>query len=231
MVDYKDRLVKAMQAAEMKTADLAERLGLSYQAIKKVVDGNTKALTAENSARAAQLLNVSSDWLALGEGSMSRAMSGAQESALSPAPKPGFPTVIVPVLANSASMGPGSELLETDVLTGDLQLSQEWVAQRIKPSHIKALRFIHGYGDSMKGTFNDGDILLVDTGIRLVDIDGVYVLCAHDRLFIKRVRQRWDGKFEISSDNPGIKTSDLLDGSEELDVRGRVLWAWNGNKL
>lgn len=231
MVEYKDRLVQAMTAAEMKTADLADRLGLSYQAIKKVLDGNTKALTAENSARAAQLLNVSSDWLALGEGTMSRSDALVPYSDLSPAPIPGRPTIVVPVLSNSASMGAGSELLEHDVLAGDLQLSQEWVSQRVKPSSVQALRFIHGYGDSMKGTFNDGDILLVDTGIRLVDIDGVYVLCAHDRLFVKRVRQRWDGQFEISSDNPSIKTSDLLDGREQLDVRGRVLWAWNGQKL
>lgn len=231
MVEYKDRLVQAMTAAEMKTADLADRLGLSYQAIKKVVDGNTKALTAENSARAAQLLNVSSDWLALGEGTMSRSHAVMPYSELSPAPIPGRPTVAVPVLSNSASMGSGAELLEHDVLSGDLKLSQDWVMQRVKPSSMQALRFIHGYGDSMKGTFNDGDILLVDTGIRLVDIDGVYVLCAHDRLFVKRVRQRWDGQFEISSDNPSIKTSDLLDGREQLDVRGRVLWAWNGQKL
>lgn len=231
MVDYKDRLVKAMAAAQMKTSDLAERLGVSYQAIKKVVDGNTKALTAENSARAAQLLNVSSDWLALGEGAMSRAEALVPYSDLSPAPKPGHPTVVVPILSNSASMGSGAELLDHDVLSGDLKLSQDWVTQRVKPSSFQALRFIHGYGDSMKGTFNDGDILLVDTGIRMVDIDGVYVLCAHDRLFIKRVRQRWDGQFEISSDNPSIKTSDLLDGREQLDVRGRVLWAWNGQKL
>lgn len=231
MVDYKDRLAQAMEAAQIKTAELADKLGLSYQAIKKVVDGTTKALTAENSARAAQVLNINSDWLALGEGEMSRGRAQVPHGDLTPAPQPGRPTVIVPILANAGSMGTGTEVMDGDVLTGDLRLSEEWVEQRVRPSSFSALRFIHGYGDSMKGTFNDGDILLVDTGVQIVDIDGVYVLQAHDRLFIKRVRQRWDGKFEISSDNPGIKTSDLLDGRSELDVRGRVLWAWNGQKL
>ncbi|QIL73582.1 helix-turn-helix transcriptional regulator [Diaphorobacter sp. HDW4B] len=190
----------------------------------------SRAFSAENNSFAAQALGVSSDWLATGKGDMKK-FERAGVGQLSPAPQAGKPTVVVPLLANAASMGPGNDVLEHDVMTGDLHLNEEWIAQRVRPSTLSALRFIHGYGDSMKGTFNDGDIMLVDTGVKIVDIDGVYVLSAHDRLFIKRVRQRWDGKFEISSDNPGIKTSDILDGREELDVRGRVLWAWNGQKL
>lgn len=230
MVEYKDRLAQAMNAANVDTTQLAKLVGVSYQAAKKVVDGTSRAFSAENNSFAAKALNVSSDWLATGKGDMGRQELVVQ-SGESPAPMPGRPTVIVPILANSASMGPGSDLLEHDVMTGDLHLNEDWVLQRVRPSSLSALRFVHGYGDSMKGTFNDGDIMLVDSGVKIVDIDGVYVLRAHDRLFIKRVRQRWDGKFEISSDNPGIKTSDVLDGREELDVRGRVLWAWNGQKL
>jgi phage repressor protein C with HTH and peptisase S24 domain len=54
---------------------------------------------------------------------------------------------------------------------------------------------------------------------------------AHGRLFIKRVRQRLDGSYEISSDNPAHKTVDVLDGAHEVRVIGRVLWAWNGRKM
>lgn len=49
----------------------------------------------------------------------------------------------------------------------------------------------------MSPTLNSGDIVLVDTGIAAIDIDGVYVLEAHGRLFIKRVRQRLDGSYEF----------------------------------
>lgn len=230
MVEYKDRLAQAMSAANVDVTQLAKLVGVSYQAAKKVVDGMSRAFSAENNSFAAQALGVSSDWLATGKGDMKRyemTLGGGP----APAPESGKPTVVVPLLANAASMGPGNDIMEHDVMTGDLHLNQEWVEQSVRPSALSALRFIHGYGDSMKGTFNDGDILLVDTGVRIIDIDGVYVLRAHDRLFVKRVRQRWDGKYEISSDNPGIKTSDVLDGREELDVRGRVLWAWNGQKL
>lgn len=136
----------------------------------------------------------------------------------------------VPLLENSGSMGEGSAMLDGDVLAGQLTLNPSWVSSTLHPSRQDALRFIHGYGDSMAPTFNSGDVLLVDTGINDVKIDGVYVLTAHDRLFIKRVRQRMDGVFEISSDNPTHKTVDVLNGNHDVLVLGRVIWVWNGRR-
>jgi phage repressor protein C with HTH and peptisase S24 domain len=144
---------------------------------------------------------------------------------------PGYGSHQVPLLKNSASMGGGQEALHEDVFAGSLALSQMFIQNQIKPTTTNALRFIHAYGDSMKPTFESGDILLVDTGIKEVKIDGVYVLEAHDRLFVKRVRQKLDGFFEISSDNPTHKTVDTLNGNEGVRVVGRVVWVWNGKKL
>ncbi len=121
-------------------------------------------------------------------------------------------------------------MLDEDVIAGQLSLNPNWVSNTLHPSRQEALRFIHGYGDSMTPTFNSGDVLLVDTGILEVKIDGVYVLCAQNRLFIKRVRQRMDGVFEISSDNPVHKTVDLLNGNHNVRVLGRVIWVWNGRR-
>ena len=128
-------------------------------------------------------------------------------------------------------MGSGDAMLEDDVLLGSITLTQQFVAERIRPTRADALRFIHAYGDSMAPTFNSGDVLLVDTGVHEIKIDGIYALSAHDRLFVKRVRQRLDGKFEISSDNPTHKTVDVLNGGNDVRVIGRVLWAWNGHRM
>ena len=129
-------------------------------------------------------------------------------------------------------MGPGTEIQHDDVLVGHIALSEQWVARRLQPTNVAALRFIHAYGDSMSPTFEDGDILLVDTGIKDPKvIDGVYVMAANDRLYIKRVRQRMDKALEISSDNPTVKTVDVLNGDHAIDILGRVIWAWNGRKL
>ncbi|OPH11669.1 S24 family peptidase, partial [Azospirillum brasilense] len=79
--------------------------------------------------------------------------------------------------------------------------------------------------------FLDGDVLLVDAGVRTLEVDGVYVLAAQNRLFIKRVRQRLDGAYEISSDNPTVKTVDVLDGKHAVEILGKVIWIWNGRKI
>lgn len=140
--------------------------------------------------------------------------------------------LLVPLLANAASMGTGHELLNEDVLLGTLPLQPKWVQENLRPSSPMNLRFLHAYGDSMSPTFEGGDILLVDTG--QVDprvIDGVYALSANDRLYIKRVRQTLDGRLEVSSDNAKIKTVDELNGDNQVTVHGRVVWVWNGKRL
>lgn len=145
---------------------------------------------------------------------------------------PGFDQFSIAKLANSAGMGGGSERLPDDVVVGRLTVSPQWIAKTIKSlTKPENLRFIHGYGDSMEPTFSDGDILLVDVGVRDCDIDGIYVLAANDRLFIKRVTERLGGGHEITSDNPKVKTVQALDGSEPVEILGRVVWAWNGKKL
>lgn len=149
----------------------------------------------------------------------------------SPSPAAGSPAVNVPLLANAGSMGQGSDMLHDDVIVGSIALSPEWISKRLRPTTPQALRFIHAYGDSMAPTFEDGDVLLVDTGARDPAIDGVYVLEAHRRIFIKRVRQRMDGSYEVSSDNPNVKTVDVLNGDHAVDVLGRVVWCWHGRKM
>lgn len=48
---------------------LASHLGVTIQAINKVVGGKTAALSAPNNSKAARFLGVDADWLAIGEGS------------------------------------------------------------------------------------------------------------------------------------------------------------------
>lgn len=137
----------------------------------------------------------------------------------------------VPLLSAAASMGHGFDQPEGDQVIGSLTLSPNWLGKTIQTSNTQALRFIHAYGDSMAPTFSDGDILLVDTSRKDPSVDGVYVLVANRRLYIKRVRQRIDGQYEISSDNPTVKTVDVLNGDHAVELLGRVVYVWNGVKI
>ena len=151
---------------------------------------------------------------------------------LCPTPAPDAPVVHVPLLANAGSMGPGTDIEHDDVLVGSIALSPDWLDKRIRPTSFDALRFIHAHGDSMSPTFEDGDILLVDTGRRDPSCaDGVYVLSTSKRLFIKRVTERFDGSRQVSSDNKNVTLVQELNGDHEINVLGRVVWVWNGRKL
>lgn len=152
-------------------------------------------------------------------------------SGSAPAPSSDEDTIHVPLLSATGSMGPGNELLTEDVLLGEVPFSRRWLSLHLPRCRPAAIKLIHAYGDSMHGTLESGDFALVDTDAKEVLVDGVYVLEAHSRLFIKRVRQRLDGRFEVSSDNEAIKTSDILDGSQQVCIKGRVVYGWNGRRF
>jgi transcriptional regulator with XRE-family HTH domain len=68
MVEIKQRFATAMARSGVRTTTLAKAMGVSYQAVKKILDGKTKMLTPENNLKAALCLDVDPNWLALGQG-------------------------------------------------------------------------------------------------------------------------------------------------------------------
>ena len=228
------RIKAARKAKGMTEQQLADLIGVTRAAVQqweREEKGTAPKRTIQG--KVAQALGISLAELLGTEAPYGEwAVPVAHTLPESPALEPGELVVRVPLLSNAASMGTGSDVLHDDILVGQIDLSERWVTQRIKPTSPQALRFIHAYGDSMSPTFEDGDILLVDTGMRDPKaIDGVYVMAANDRLYVKRVRQRLDGSVEISSDNANVKTVDVLNGGSAVDVLGRVVWCWNGRKL
>lgn len=140
-------------------------------------------------------------------------------------------SVRIPLFSATGSMGPGNDLITEDVLLGDVPVSRHWLQLNVPRSRPEALQMVHAYGDSMAGTLNSGDFAIVDTDCIVADIDGVYVLQANGQLFIKRVTRRIDGAHVITSDNPNVRTVDVLDGSQPVRICGRVVWGWNGRRF
>lgn len=79
--NFSERLAAAMKAAGMDITALSKGVGVSYQAVKKALEGGK--FKAENNIKAAEVLGVNSEWLATGRGP--RARSGAVAS---PPPRP-----------------------------------------------------------------------------------------------------------------------------------------------
>jgi phage repressor protein C with HTH and peptisase S24 domain len=142
-------------------------------------------------------------------------------------------TYSIPKLDVGGSMGVGKVQPELETIVSTIDVNQNWVRTRLpNVSSPSNLRVITGYGDSMEGTYEDGDILFIDVGYEDIKLDAVYVFSLEGEIFIKRLQRRPDGSLWVISDNKKydpypIPTPDR----DTLRVIGRVVWAWNGKRL
>ena len=70
MDDYSERLRAAVKRKKVSVRLLANATGMSYQGVRKVLLGETRAMNSINNSKAAEFLEVNPDWLATGEGEM-----------------------------------------------------------------------------------------------------------------------------------------------------------------
>lgn len=88
MSTYGSRLQAALERKKASKTDLAKAMGRTPQAVGQVINGTTKALTAENNSLAAIYLGVNPDWLATGEGEMLPAGRQVEASNVTALPTP-----------------------------------------------------------------------------------------------------------------------------------------------
>lgn len=222
------RIRSAARKRELTMQDIATRLGVSYETVRKWVNDQT-APTRARFPELAALLGVPEFELRYGF-----APTGVAE----PAPPvyqvtPGASMIDIPLYDAPASMGQGALMPEMDAVIGGIRLSVEWVRHNVPTtSAVHNLAVIPAYGDSMTPTFSDGDLLLVDRGVTNIRIDAVYVLGLNGELFIKRLQRRPDGAILMISDNRAYEPYHIENGDrEQFAVLGRVVFAWNGKKL
>ena len=127
------------------------------------------------------------------------------------------------------SMGHGLILKEQPGVIRSWTVSQEWLQKnvhRITSPHNLAI--VTGFGDSMKGVFNPGDPLLVDTGIKKADIDGIYFFRVGDEGFVKRLQRipTLNGTIlRAKSANTDYEPFDIVKGMD-FEIFARVVKAW-----
>lgn len=140
----------------------------------------------------------------------------------------------IPHLDIAASMGHGLTPPEHTIeAIRDITVHMDWLkTQGLNYSKIENLAIIDGDGDSMEGTFRNGDALLVDRGISDIRTDAIYVFTLDGDLFIKRLQRMTGGSLRIISDNP-IYPAIVIEGAqlERVHIQARVLLAWNARKL
>lgn len=139
----------------------------------------------------------------------------------------------MPLMNVSAAMGSGALAPAYEEIISTITVNRRWAKDNLSITNPGNLRIIAGIGDSMKPTYQDGDILIVDIGVDKVNVDAVYVMERDNELFIKRIERKIDGSLMVISDNRErhdpyqIKKTDL----DNVRICGRVVFVWNGKRL
>ena len=198
----------------------------------------------------AAICGVDAEWLANGTGEMLSSDSGRSTKVLFYKNLPANPQhareegestsgpmLSIPQLDVRASMGPGIGSPDHVDVVRMVQVNLPEL-RRVLPSFTtpKNLAILTGYGDSMQPTFQDGDPLVIDTGVKDVTVDGVYVLerdgPAGWELFVKRLQRQLDGSFLMISDNPKYRPQHVSEADRNrFKVAGRALGVWNFTRL
>ncbi|MES2819873.1 MAG: S24 family peptidase [Pseudomonadota bacterium] len=111
-----------------------------------------------------------------------------------------------------------------------LVISQSLLRDKgVQYTSATSLAILTGWGQSMKGTINDKDAVIVDRGITEFVGDGVYLITWHDLFYIKRLQLHDLEHFELISDNP--KHKDRVVPTADIAIHAKVLLVWNAQKL
>lgn len=137
-------------------------------------------------------------------------------------------TLVIPQFDTGGSMGRGILLRDQPGVIQGWRVSPEWVEKNIRNHSAAAnLCIVTGFGDSMKGMFNPGDPLVVDTGVTSVDYDAVYFFGVDGEGFIKRLQRIPGEGIRVLSENKQYEAWTIKPGMD-FQVFGRVLKAWQG---
>ncbi|NWA68063.1 helix-turn-helix transcriptional regulator [Pseudomonas reactans] len=243
MRTLQERLKLAMAGPPKVTqAALARACGIRAPSVNDWISGKTKTIEGENLLIAADYLKVLPMWLATGKGAMRKGSDGeaqpvSKESnvvAIDSRRKSQDPSFItIPQLDVAGSMGSGRVPPDHIEVIRDITVHLDWLkTQGLSYSKLENLAIIDGDGDSMEGTFRNGDALLVDRGITEIRTDAIYVFTLDGELFIKRLQRLTGGSLRMISDNP-VYPAIMIDGDmlAKVHIQARVLLVWNARKL
>lgn len=243
MTTLQERLKLAMSGPpKVSQASLARACGIRAPSVNDWLSGKTKTIEGQNLLIAADFLKVQPMWLATGKGSMRKGV----DSGLLPDSKEtnvisldsrrkslDSSFITIPQLDVAGSMGAGRVPPDHIEVIRDITVHLDWLqTQGLSYSNLENLAIIDGDGDSMEGTFRNGDALLVDRGITEIRTDAIYVFTLDGELFIKRLQRLTGGSLRMISDNP-VYPAIMIEGDmlARVHIQARVLLVWNARKL
>lgn len=208
-----DRIAARMADLGISQSELARKIGVSQQAIGKLVNGHVQ--TSRHLHIIARELGTTPQYLA-GE------TDDPSEGAL-PLPTPDLMAEqlgLVEIKEIDLSYGMGACYNDSPVTTKTRHFPASWLRMYTTSSPEK-LFFARAIGDSMAPTLLDGDMVLIDTAeIQPRFGDQIWAISYGLVGMIKRLRPMPDGSVKILSDNDRVPPEIAVD--DEMHVVGRV---------
>lgn len=211
-----DRLATRMRLLGLSQAELARRVGISQQAIGKLVNGSSRS--TPNIGKIAQVLETTPAYLA---GQVEDPHEGAMLLPTDDVIADQLDLVTIDEIDLAFGLGETfTDHLPIEVTPR--RFPRAWLSM-LTNAPPSLLVFARGRGDSMMPTLLDGDIVLIDksqTDLRQQDV--LWALTMGDTAMIKRLRLRPSGRIALLSDNTTVPQDEV--DSREIRIVGRVVF-------
>ena len=207
--EFKDRLRLAMAEKNFEIRNVSDGTKISYEMIRRYTVGLAKP-RGINLDKISKFLDVDKSWLLFGTGD-NRNIKKDQKS------------FHIEVLDVEASVRTGyliSDVMEVIKLIEYDSEQAKFLFNGIDENNLKVINVT---GDSMQGTFENGDIIYIDITVNQFQNDGIYVFTFENRLYVRRL-QMIKNKLVVLSDNKKYRDWEIsTDEFDQLDVHGKVI--------
>jgi len=137
--------------------------------------------------------------------------------------------ILIPQYDVRAAMGHGQVPADYNEAIRNLIVREDVLREKgVTYTSAAALAMITGWGQSMEGTINDKDPLVVDRGINEFIGEGIYVLTWHGLLYIKRLQMVDEEHLRMISDNKHYENQTAR--IDDVTIHAKVLLIWNAQK-
>jgi len=227
-----ERLKRLRMSKGLSQAKLAQAAGVTQSTIGNIESGIRGY--GESIVDIAAALGVTPDYLRL-QSNETGLVAEVHHAADAPASYKN--ELVIRQFNTGGGMGRGFNLQDQPPgLIKSWSVDHEWFRLNV-PAHtgLKNLCIVTGFGASMRPMFNPGDPLLVDTGVKVIDHEGVYFFRVGDEGFIKLVQRvpEFDGPgivLRVISKNPDYAPFDLSPKNPHFEVLGKVLTVWRSEQ-
>lgn len=211
---------KYLNKEKVSQAELARQFNVPSQSVN---NWEKRGVPHAIAIEAEERYGVSPTWLLKGVGKSVVASVGKDDE------------LFVPVYNVTASMGHGMFASEFELVVDSIRVSRAWIRRELP--HVTSLAnlyIIAGIGDSMSPTYDSGDLLLVDTGVKSITSDLIYAFSYKGSTYVKRIFiDPVASTLHVKSDNPSASNWQPLTMAdmEDFTIHGRIIYAWKGIKL